>query len=110
MREVIRPFNARMRTRRSSRPSAISMRTATPVIVLFDARGIARDGEPYVNSYAWFLDMRAGRIIRATAFFDAIAFNDLWMRIPPPPKPWTTAQPRAACRISHQISDCRRAR
>jgi hypothetical protein len=30
------------------------------VVVFFDARGTARDGRPYVNTYAWFLDMRGG--------------------------------------------------
>jgi ketosteroid isomerase-like protein len=53
------------------------------VVVLFDARGTATDGRPYVNSYAWFFRMRSGRVIEANAFFDAIAFDDLWSRITP---------------------------
>jgi uncharacterized protein len=28
------------------------------VIVFFDAAGTARDGKPYRNTYAWFLDLR----------------------------------------------------
>jgi uncharacterized protein len=51
------------------------------VVALFDARGVARDGKPYENTYAWFLTMQNGRIVRAVAFFDSVAFNDLWTRV-----------------------------
>jgi uncharacterized protein len=53
------------------------------VIAHFDAKGIALDGEPYVNSYAWILRMSQGQIVEAHAFFDAHAFDDLWTRIEP---------------------------
>ncbi|MBB4574158.1 nuclear transport factor 2 family protein [Rhizobium lentis] len=82
LREVIRPFNARMKA-----PLKPAIRNVyvdgDTVIVFFDARGIARDGEPYANTYAWFLDMRDGRIVRASAFFDSIVFNALWTRVTP---------------------------
>lgn len=84
MREVIRPFNARMKT--PLKPAVRSLYAdGNSVVVFFDARGTASDGKAYVNTYAWFLDMRAGRIIRASAFFDSIAFNDLWARVEPEP-------------------------
>jgi ketosteroid isomerase-like protein len=82
LREVIRPFNARMKA-----PLKPVIRNVyadgDTVIVFFDARGIARDGVPYANTYAWFLDMRDGRIVRASAFFDSIAFNEFWTRVTP---------------------------
>jgi len=82
LREVIRPFNARMKA-----PLKPVIRNVyadgDTVIVFFDARGIARDGKPYVNTYAWFLDMRDDRIVRASAFFDSVAFNEFWMRVTP---------------------------
>lgn len=53
------------------------------MIAHFDAKGVALDGQPYVNSYAWILRLRGGRIVEATAFFDAIAFDDLWRRVQP---------------------------
>lgn len=53
------------------------------VIVFFDAKGPAKDGKPYTNTYAWFLDFHGGKIVNAPAFFDSIAFNDLWTRLPP---------------------------
>ncbi|MBY5552353.1 nuclear transport factor 2 family protein [Rhizobium leguminosarum] len=82
LREVIRPFNARMKA-----PLKPAIRNVyvdgDTVIVFFDARGIARDGEPYANTYAWFLDMRDGRIVRASAFFDSVVFNAFWSRVTP---------------------------
>lgn len=82
MREVIRPFNARMQS--PLKPTIRNLYAdGDTVVAFFDARGVARDGKPYVNTYAWFLDMRAVQIIRASAFFDAIEFNDLWTRVAP---------------------------
>ena len=80
--EVIRPFNSRMQAPLKPRIRRLHADGDT-VIVHFDARATARNGKPYVNTYAWFLDMRAGRIVKASAFFDAVAFNDLWSRVPP---------------------------
>jgi uncharacterized protein len=79
--EVIRPFNARMQA--PLKPTVRNLYAdGDSVVILFDARGTARDGKPYINSYAWFLDLREGRIVRASAFFDAIEFNDFWARVP----------------------------
>jgi ketosteroid isomerase-like protein len=82
MREVIRPFNARMQD-----PLVPTIRRLyaedDTVIAFFDAQGMARDGKPYSNTYAWFLEMRDGKIVRAHAFFDSIAFDDLWRRVAP---------------------------
>ena len=52
------------------------------MIVLWDGRGIANDGQPYENSYARFMKMRNGKVIDGTAFYDSIAFNarELWRR------------------------------
>ncbi len=84
MSEVIRPFNARMST--GLKPTIRNLYTdGECVIVFFDASGTAKDGNNYSNTYAWFLDMRDGRVWRAHAFFDSIAFNDLWTRVRPKP-------------------------
>jgi len=80
--EVIRPFNARMRERLIPKVHRLYTDGDT-VIALFDAKGTARDGKPYVNSYAWFLQMKDGKIVRAQAFFDSIVFDDFWRRITP---------------------------
>jgi hypothetical protein len=80
MGEVIRPFNARMSA--GLRPTMRSLHVdGDTVIIFFDASGIARDGKTYANTYAWFWEMRDGRVTKAHAFFDSIAFNDLWRRV-----------------------------
>jgi hypothetical protein len=80
--EVIRPFNARMASRLVPTIRRLYAEGDT-VIVFFDAEGTARDGQPYRNTYAWFLDLQEGKIVRANAFFDSIAFDDLWHRVTP---------------------------
>lgn len=86
MSEVIRPFNARM-----SKPLSPTIRRlyadGDTVVAFFDAAGMARDGKPYENTYAWILRMRDGRIVEAHAFFDAHAFDDLWKRVAPAATP-----------------------
>jgi ketosteroid isomerase-like protein len=84
MSEVIRPFNARMQT-----PLMPSIRKlyadGDTVVVFFDARATSVDGKTYNNTYAWFLELRAGKIVKAFAFFDALEFDDLWSRVAPAP-------------------------
>jgi ketosteroid isomerase-like protein len=38
------------------------------VIVFFDASGTVRDGKPYANTYAWFLSLESGKVVKASAF------------------------------------------
>ncbi len=86
--EVLAPFAARFAgSSEPFRPVRIRAVYADgdAVVVLWDGRGIARDGKPYENSYAWFLIMRDGKVVDGTAFFDAIAFNNLWSRVQPAP-------------------------
>ena len=82
MAEVIRPFNARMSA--GIKPAIRSITAeGNRVVIFFDAQGTAKDGKPYLNTYAWFFQMDAGRVVKANAFFDAIAFDDLWSRVTP---------------------------
>ena len=82
MTEVIGPFNARMS--RGLKPTIRNIYAdGDTVIVFFDASGTARDGKPYANTYAWFLDMADGKVVKAFAFFDSIAFNEFWQRVTP---------------------------
>jgi uncharacterized protein GlcG (DUF336 family)/ketosteroid isomerase-like protein len=80
--EVIHPFNARMATRLVPTVRHLYAEGNT-VVAFFDTSGTARDGKPYANTYAWFLEMRDGRIVKAHAFFDSIAFDDFWRRVTP---------------------------
>ena len=84
LREVIRPFNARMSGGLKSTIQDVCAEGDT-VIVFFDASGTARDGKPYANTYAWFLGLENGKVVKASAFFDSIVFNDFWQRVEPDP-------------------------
>ena len=80
--QVIRPFNARMKE--GIKPSVRGLYAdGDAVIIFFDAAGMARDDKPYTNTYAWFFEMRDGKVVKASAFFDSLAFNDLWRRVQP---------------------------
>jgi ketosteroid isomerase-like protein len=82
MDQVILPFNARLST-----PLVPTVRgiyaDGDTIIVLWDGAAMARDGKSYENTYSWYLKMRDGKIINATALYDSIAFDDLWKRVRP---------------------------
>ncbi len=81
---VIRPFNARMSDRLVPTIRNIYADGDT-VIIFFDAEGTARDGKPYRNTYTWYLQLQESKIVRASAFFDSVAFNHFWQRVTPKP-------------------------
>lgn len=84
--KVLAPFGARFaKSSDKFRPVEIKgvYADGDMVIAYFDGRGTANDGKPYVNSYAWFLKMKGGVVVDGTAFFDSIAFDDLWTRVTP---------------------------
>lgn len=84
LREVIRPFNARMRAPLVPQVHGIYADGDT-VVIFFDAGTVARDGKPYANTYTWYFEMRDGKVVTATAMFDSVEFNDLWSRVSPDP-------------------------
>ena len=83
--EVLAPFGARFASGEPFRPNRIRAIHADgdTVIVLWDGRGVANDGAPYENSYAWFMTLKDGLVVDGTAFFDSISFNELWERVQP---------------------------
>ena len=83
--EVLAPFGARFATSEPFRPAAIRAVYADgdTVIVIWDGRGVANDGQPYENSYAWIMRLDGGKVVDGTAFYDSISFNDLWARVQP---------------------------
>ena len=80
MDQVVIPFNARLST-----PLVPTVRglyaDGDMVIVLWDGAAMARDGKSYENTYSWYLKMRDGKIVSATALFDSVPFDDLWKRV-----------------------------
>jgi ketosteroid isomerase-like protein len=83
--EVLAPFGARFAGGERFRPVTIRGVYADDdtVVVIWDGRGIANDGQPYQNSYAWIMTLDNGKVVDGTAFFDSISFNDLWARVQP---------------------------
>lgn len=49
----------------------------------WDGGGVATDGQPYENSYAWIMKLADGKVIDGAAFYDSLSFNDLWARVQP---------------------------
>jgi hypothetical protein len=83
--EVLAPFGARFADGEPFRPVTIRgvYSDGDTVTVIWDGRGIANDGQPYQNSYAWIMKLADGKVIDGTAFYDSISFNDLWARVQP---------------------------
>ena len=81
--EVLRPFGARF----SEPVRPVDVRgiyaDGDTVVVLWDGKGKRLDGKPYENTFAWFMRFRQGLIVEATAFFDSIAFDELWSEVAP---------------------------
>jgi uncharacterized protein len=83
--EVLAPFAARFADGERFRPVRVRSIHADgdTAIVVWDGHGVANDGRPYDNSYAWVMKMRDGKVIDGTAFYDSLSFNDLWQRVDP---------------------------
>jgi uncharacterized protein len=81
--EVLAPFAARFTTGERFRPVRVRsiLADGDTVVVIWDGSGVANDGGRYDNSYAWVMRMRDGKVIDGTAFYDSIAFNELWSRV-----------------------------
>ena len=81
--EVLAPFGARFAEGERFRPVTIRSIIADgdTVVVVWDGHGVANDGRPYENTYAWIMRLAGGFVVDGTAFY-SISFNDLWSRIP----------------------------
>jgi uncharacterized protein len=85
--EVLRPFGARFSSGDPFRPVDILAiyddEDASTVIVVWDGQGTTTAGTAYRNSYAWFMTLSGGKVVDGTAFYDSIAFNELWDSVTP---------------------------
>ena len=79
---IMRPFGARVMGPLHPTVHAIYAE-GTSVAIHAEVDGTAKDGKPYHNSYAWFLEMKAEKIVRVVAFVDVAPFNELFERITP---------------------------
>jgi ketosteroid isomerase-like protein len=83
--EVLHPFGARFRPDAPFRPVTIRgvFADGDTVIVAWDGEGTTTAGTTYRNTYAWFMTLRGGKVIDGTAFYDSIAFDELWESVSP---------------------------
>lgn len=82
--KVLAPLNKRFIDSDPLRPTKIRNIYADgpTVIVIWDGAGTTVAGTHYENTYAWIFTLYRGLVIEATAFYDAIAFDEMWA-IPP---------------------------
>ncbi|CAH0295919.1 hypothetical protein SRABI70_04201 [Pseudomonas sp. Bi70] len=81
--EAVRPFAARLSE--PVRPVSKQIwADGDHVIIQWDGTGMARDGQPYRNSYAWIFRMRDGKAYEVSAYLDLPAYDDVLQRIPDP--------------------------
>jgi ketosteroid isomerase-like protein len=89
--EVLQPFAARISTDAPFRPVDIRAVYADDqqdtVAVVWDGEGTTIAGTTYRNTYAWFMTLEDGKVVNGTAFYDSIAFNELWETVDPAPGP-----------------------
>ena len=82
MDECLHPFGARFGPDDPFRPVSIRAiyddQDKSTVIVVWDGKGTTIAGTTYENTYAWFMTLSGGKVIDGTAFYDSIAFNELW--------------------------------
>jgi ketosteroid isomerase-like protein len=85
--EVLHPFGARFSADSPFRPVNIRAIYADDeqrtVAVVWDGEGTTITGTTYENTYAWFMTLEDGKVINGTAFYDSIAFNELWETVRP---------------------------
>ena len=84
VREVLEPFARRFPVNVPFRPVRIRgvYADGETVIVSWDGAGITTAGTEYRNTYAWFLRMTDGKVVDGVAFYDSIAFDELWNGVP----------------------------
>jgi uncharacterized protein len=82
--EVLRPFAARFRPDAPFRPVRVrGVHADGDTVVVWDGEGTTTAGTSYRNTYAWFLTLRDGEVVDGTAFYDSIAFDELWDGVSP---------------------------
>ncbi|MGM3388254.1 nuclear transport factor 2 family protein [Stutzerimonas stutzeri] len=84
--QAIRPFASRLQT--PVRPVSKQVwADGDHVVIQWDGAGVAKDGQPYSNSYAWIFEMRNGKATEVTAYLDLGRYDDVLRRIPDPDMP-----------------------
>lgn len=78
--KAVRPFVSRLRS--PVRPTAVQvLADGDHVVAFWQGEAVARDGQPYSNSYAWILRMRDGKAEAVNAFLDLAPYDDVLRRV-----------------------------
>lgn len=78
--EVINPLNERLLQKIV--PTVRNLYAEGDIVIAFiDGKATAKDGQPYNMSYAWFMQMKNGKIIKVEAFLDGIQFANVMQRL-----------------------------
>jgi ketosteroid isomerase-like protein len=82
---VLAPFAARFAGGEAFRPVVIRgiQADGDTVVVTWDGHGIRTDGKPYDNTYSWTMRLDDGLVVDGLAFYDSIAFDELWTEVTP---------------------------
>jgi len=80
MDEVIVPLNKRLSKKIVPTVRALFAEKDW-VIALWDGQATAADGKSYDMSYAWFMQLKDGKIVNVVAFLDGMLFDDVMKRI-----------------------------
>lgn len=83
--EVLEPFGRRFSLGSPFRPVQVRglFVDGDTVIVVWDGVGTTIADTEYANTYAWIMRLRDGLVVDGIAFFDSIAFDELWNRVTP---------------------------
>ncbi|WP_448641687.1 hypothetical protein [Geodermatophilus sp. URMC 63] len=82
---MLRPFGARFAPETPFRPVHVRRVHANgeTVGVVWDGEGTTTAGTTYRNTYAWLLTLRDGLVVDGMAFYDTLAFDELWAGVRP---------------------------
>jgi ketosteroid isomerase-like protein len=77
---VLGPLDRRFTDLDPMRPTRIRAVYADgpTVIVIWDGGGTTVTGTHYENTYAWIFRLERGLVVEASAFYDAISFDEMW--------------------------------
>lgn len=78
--EVLNPLNDRLSQKIIPTVRAL-LADGNTVIAIWDGKATALDGKPYSVSYAWFMEMQQGKIVKVTAFLDTLDLEEIFKRI-----------------------------
>lgn len=81
---VLIPLNKRFIKSDPMRPTKIRAvyDDGPTVVVIWDGGGTTVSGTYYENTYAWIFTLDQGLVVDAMAFYDAIAFDEMWAITP----------------------------